>query len=133
MRKHAQKMQEDAAIDMTPMLDIVFIMLIFFIVTSAFIKEAGVDVDRPKAYTTEKQKKASIMIAVNKANEVWMQKQKVDVRGIGARVEKLRAENPEGSVVVQADAKAKSGVVMEVVDALRSAGITNYVVSAEQK
>ncbi|WP_138380834.1 ExbD/TolR family protein [Luteithermobacter gelatinilyticus] len=134
MRKHSSaKSGDEAAIDMTPMLDIVFIMLIFFIVTASFIKEAGIDVDRPLSATALKQDKANIMIAVSDTNEVWMQKRRVDVRAIRANVERLRAENPEGSVVIQADKDAKSGIVMDVVDAVRQAGVTDYVVSTREQ
>ncbi|WP_417317017.1 ExbD/TolR family protein [Emcibacter sp.] len=133
MRKHAAKSQDDATIDMTPMLDIVFIMLIFFIVTAAFVKEAGIDVTRPLSQTSVPQSKANIMIAVSDQNEVWMQKKRVDVRAIRANVERLRAENPEGTVVIQADTAAKAGVMTDVVDAVRAAGVMDYVVSTRDQ
>jgi len=134
MRKHASKTSDgDAEIDMTPMLDIVFIMLIFFIVTASFLKEAGIDVNRPDASTAVKADKANIMIAVSDKNEVWMEKRRVDVRAVRANVERLRAENPEGSVVIQADVESKSGVVMEVVDAVRKAGVQDYVVATAEQ
>lgn len=134
MRKHASKTSDgDAEIDMTPMLDIVFIMLIFFIVTASFLKEAGIDINRPDASTAVKADKANIMIAVSDKNEVWMEKRRVDVRAVRANVERLRAENPEGSVVIQADVESKSGVVMEVVDAVRKANVSDYVVATTEK
>ncbi len=133
MRKHASNTSEgDAEIDMTPMLDIVFIMLIFFIVTASFLKEAGIDINRPDASTAVKADKANIMIAVSDKNEVWMEKRRVDVRAVRANVERLRAENPEGSVVIQADIDAKAGVVMEVVDAVRMANVSDYVVATKE-
>ncbi|PHZ85014.1 ExbD/TolR family protein [Paremcibacter congregatus] len=132
MRKHAAKQSDDAEIDMTPMLDIVFIMLIFFIVTASFLKEAGIDINRPDASTAVKADKANIMIAVSEKNEVWMEKRRVDVRAVRANVERLRAENPEGSVVIQADVDAKAGVVMEVVDAVRMANVSDYVVATKE-
>ena len=134
MRKHASKTSDgDAEIDMTPMLDIVFIMLIFFIVTASFLKEAGIDINRPDASTAVKADKANIMIAVSDKNEVWMEKRRVDVRAVRANVERLRAENPEGSVVIQADVDSKSGVVMEVVDAVRKANVSDYVVATKEQ
>lgn len=134
MRRHASKTAEDdTAIDMTPMLDIVFIMLIFFIVTASFLKEAGIDVNRPDANTAQNQDKANIMIAVSDNDEVWMEKRRVDVRAVRANVERLRAENPEGSVVIQADVDSRTGVVMEVIDAVRQAGVSDYVVATRQK
>ena len=114
------------------MLDIVFIMLIFFIVTASFLKEAGIDINRPDASTAVKADKANIMIAVSEKNEVWMEKRRVDVRAVRANVERLRAENPEGSVVIQADVDAKAGVVMEVVDAVRMANVSDYVVATKE-
>ena len=133
MRKHASKTTDgDAEIDMTPMLDIVFIMLIFFIVTASFLKEAGIEINRPDASTAVKADKANIMIAIGENNEVWMEKRRVDVRAVRANVERLRAENPEGSVVIQADIDAKAGVVMEVVDAVRMANVSDYVVATKE-
>jgi len=134
MRKHASKASnDDAEIDMTPMLDIVFIMLIFFIVTASFLKESGIDINRPDASTAVKADKANIMIAVSDKNEVWMEKRRVDVRAVRANVERLRAENPEGSVVIQADVESKSGIVMEVVDAVRKAGVSDYIVATAKE
>ncbi|NOZ41666.1 MAG: biopolymer transporter ExbD [Alphaproteobacteria bacterium] len=133
MRKASRSSEDDTEIDMTPMLDIVFIMLIFFIVTASFVKESGIQVHRPDAKTSVKANKANIMIAVSSNNEVWMEKRRVDVRAVRANVERLRAENPEGSVVIQADKDAKSGVVMEVIDAVRQANVTNYVVATTKK
>ena len=134
MRRHASKTNDgDAEIDMTPMLDIVFIMLIFFIVTASFLKEAGIEINRPDASTAVKADKANIMIAISDKDEVWMEKRRVDVRAVRANVERLRAENPEGSVVIQADVDSRSGVVMEVVDAVRKAGVQDYVVATTEK
>lgn len=133
MRRHASKTSDDdAEIDMTPMLDIVFIMLIFFIVTASFLKEAGIDINRPDSTTSVKQDKANIMIAIGENNEVWMEKRRVDVRAVRANVERLRAENPEGSVVIQADVDSKAGVVMAVVDAVRQANVKDYVVATKE-
>ena len=90
-----KRTEEDTGIDMTPMLDIVFIMLIFFIVTS-FVKESGIDVNRPSAATATKKERANILVAINDAGEIWIQKRRVDVRSVRANIEKLHAENPEG-------------------------------------
>ncbi len=132
-RRTSRREDDEAAIDMTPMLDIVFIMLIFFIVTASFLKEAGIEINRPDASTAVKQDKANIMIAISENNDVWMEKRRVDVRAVRANVERLRAENPEGSVVIQADKDSRSGIVMEVVDAVRTAGVTDYVVATKNQ
>ena len=132
MRKHSSSSAEEADIDMTPMLDIVFIMLIFFIVTASFVKESGVDINRPDAQTAVKQDKASILVAINEKNEVWLQRRRIDVRAVRANIERLKAENPEGSVVVQADKDAKVGVTTQVIDAIRQAGVRDYVLATQE-
>lgn len=133
MRRKARisEQEEDSGIDLTPMLDVVFIMLIFFIVTTSFVKESGVQVNRPKAATAVKKDRANIMIAITEVGEIWIQKRKVDVRSVRANVERLRAETPEGSVVIQADKKSKNGLLVQVMDQIRSAGIQNISIAAK--
>ncbi|MBT5767501.1 biopolymer transporter ExbD [Emcibacteraceae bacterium] len=131
MRKHSAKNQDDAAIDMTPMLDIVFIMLIFFIVTASFLKEAGIEVDRPEGRSGQPQEKANIMIAITSDDEVWMEKRRVDVRAVRANVERLKAENPEGTIVIQADEESSTGIVAEIMDSLNQAGFTDHVLATD--
>ncbi len=123
MARRARKTGEDAAIDLTPMLDIVFIMLIFFIVTTSFVKESGVDVNRPTASTGERKERGNIMIAIKENGEIWIDKRVVDSRAVRANVERLRAENPEGAVVITADRKAETGVLVQVIDQVKLAGI----------
>lgn len=130
MRDHAQK-EEEAEINMTPMLDIVFIMLIFFIVTAVFVKEAGMTVDKPEAETAGMQDKASILIAVTSDDEVWLNGDEVDVTEVRAQVEKLHSENPRGTIVIQADEKSKAGIVLKVYDAVRDAGIEEIAIATE--
>ncbi len=131
MRQHGAKQRDEAAIDMTPMLDIVFIMLIFFIVTASFLKEAGIDVNRPDGSSGMGQEKANIMIAVTADDEIWMEKRRIDVRAVRANVERLKAENPEGSIVIQADENATTGLVSEIMDSLNLGGYTDHVLSLE--
>lgn len=131
MRKHSSKNQDEAAIDMTPMLDIVFIMLIFFIVTASFLKEAGIEVNRPDGASGEPQEKANIMIAVTDGDEVWMEKRRIDVRAVRANVERLKAENPEGTIVIQADIKSTTGIVAEIMDSLNQAGYRDHVLATQ--
>jgi biopolymer transport protein ExbD len=128
----AQKEKDEAAVDMTPMLDIVFIMLIFFIVTATFVKQSGLEVIRPPAETAEDQRRVSILIAVGDGGEVWMDNKEVDVRAVRAGVEKLLAENPLGSVVIQADTKSKSGILMQVMDQVRQAGAPGTAIATEK-
>lgn len=130
MLRKRLKRDEDTGIDMTPMLDIVFIMLIFFIVTTSFVKESGIDVNRPSAATTEKKERASILIGISEVGDIWIQKRKVDVRSVRANVERLKAESPEGGVVIQADKAAKSGLLVQVMDQVRLAGVANVSIAA---
>ncbi|MGQ4276182.1 ExbD/TolR family protein [Pseudidiomarina sp. E22-M8] len=123
--------EEDAAIDMTPMLDIVFIMLIFFIVTTSFVKEAGIDVNKPEASQAQKKPSANIFIAIRANGEVWMDKRMVDVERVGANIERLLAEQPTDIVVIQADKESKHGVVVKVMDQIKEAGIDKISIAAE--
>ena len=129
MRRHHQS-DEDTGIDLTPMLDVVFIMLIFFIVTSSFIKEAGVEVQRPQAQTASPQDKGNILIAITADGQVWMDKKQVDVRSVRAHVERLRVDQPDGAVVVQADQDARTGLVVQVMDQARLAGVQDVALAA---
>ena len=129
-RKFSFQSEEEEGVDMTPMLDIVFIMLIFF-VTASFVKEAGIDVNRPGAVTAEKKEKASILVAITDKGEIWIDKRPVDVRAVRANIERLRAENPQGSVVIQADKESKNGLLVKVMDAARQAGVENVSLAAE--
>jgi len=132
MRKHySSASDEESAIDMTPMLDIVFIMLIFFIVTTSFVKESGVKVSRPSAETAAQDKKGNIMVAIKPNGEIWIDKRAVDVRSVRANVEKLRAESPESGVVIQADTDSRTGLLVQVMDQIRLAGIANISIAAE--
>ncbi len=123
--------EEENAIDLTPMLDVVFIMLIFFIVTASFIKETGIEVNRPEASTAVSKKNANILIAINANNEVWIDKRRIDIRAVRANVQRMHAENPKGAVVVQADNKANVQTLTQVVDASREAGVFDVSVSTQ--
>ena len=121
---------EESDIDLTPMLDVVFIMLIFFIVTAAFVKEAGIEVERPEALTAIPQEKANILIAIGPNDEIWLDRRPVDARSVRASVERLHAENPQGTVVIQADKEATTDVLIQVMDAARQAGVYNVAIAA---
>ena len=122
---------DDEDVNVTPLLDIVFIMLIFFIVTSTFVKEPGVEVDRPEAVTATERKLASIIVAISDEDEIWINKEKVELPAVRVAVEQLKRENPKGTAVVQADAKAKSRFLVEVVNQIRAAGVSEVAVSTE--
>ncbi len=133
MRRKRVRQEEDADIDITPMLDIVFIMLIFFIVTATFVKESGIDVTRPDAETAIKQNRVAILIAIRDNNEIWINRRKVDLASVRANVEKLHAENPQGGAVIQADRQAETGVLVEIMDQVRLAGVDAISIAAEEK
>lgn len=124
--------EQEEEINLTPMLDVVFIMLIFFIVTASFVKEAGIDVNRPEAATAVKKERANILIAISDKGEIWINKRRVDVRAVQANVERLKAENPQGSVVIQADKKATTDTLIKVMDASRAAGVFDVSIAAQE-
>jgi len=122
--------QEDAEINMTPMLDVVFIMLIFFIVSTSFVREAGIDVNRPTAQTSESQSKTSVLIAISARDEIWVDRKPVDVRMVRPAIERLKSEQSDISVVIQADELATTGQLVKVIDQLRLAKI-QYTVATQ--
>jgi len=123
--------EEENEINITPMLDVVFIMLIFFIVTASFVKESGIDVNRPDAQTAVSQEKANILIAITERGEIWIDRHRVDPRAVRAIVERMHAENPQGTVVIQADKKSTTEVLIQVMDASRQAGVDNVAIAAQ--
>jgi len=131
-RKHRHSNQDETSdIDMTPMLDIVFIMLIFFIVTASFIKESGIEVNRPSATTGEPNETAHIVVSIKGDGEIWIDKRRVDVRAVRANVLRLHVENPLGSVIIAADRETKTHVLVAVLDQIRQAGIPNPAIATE--
>jgi len=116
---------------LTPMLDVVFILLIFFIVTATFIKEAGIQVSRPEAATAISKPTVAVIIAVSESGDIWIDKKRVDPAAVRAHIERLHAENPKGGIVIQADRKSKYEVLKTVLDASRAAGVTEVAVSTE--
>lgn len=123
----------DAEIDLTPMLDVTFIMLIFFIVTASFVKETGIDVNRPQAATATVKAKANILIAIAADNGIWIDRRQVDIRSVRPNIERLHAENPQGSVIIQADKESKTETLIQVMDASRQAGVFNVSIAAEDR
>ena len=122
--------EEESSIDLTPMLDVVFIMLIFFIVTSSFIKEAGLDVNRPDAPVTEaKPEDSNILVSIRANDELWINRRLIDPRALRANIERLHAENPKGSVVIMADRKSTNKMLVTVMDSSRMAGVYNISIA----
>ena len=134
MRRDATRFSrtdEESDINLTPMLDVVFIMLIFFIVTATFIKQAGIDVFRPEADTAVQKPTVSVLVAIGPNGEIWIDKKQVDESAVRAHIERLHAENPKGGLVVQADKQAKYEKLAAVLDAARAAGLTQVAISTE--
>ena len=128
-RRHAHT--EEAEINITPMLDIVFIMLIFFIVTTSFTKETGASIIKPVAEQAVALQNGTILIGVRPNDEIWMAKRQIELREVRQMVERAKSENPEGSVVIIADKGAKIGTVTEVMDQVRLAGVEGVSISAD--
>jgi len=118
---------DDSDVNVTPLLDIVFIMLIFFIVTATFIKEPGVTVSRPEAQTAETQRLVSILVAIDSENTIWINRDEVPLDGVRARLERLRRENPRGSAVIQADGAADTEYLVRVLEQIRASGVEETV------
>lgn len=125
-----QMAEEEAEINLTPMLDVVFIMLIFFIVTAVFVKEPGIVVDRPEAVTALIPESASIFIAVSPNNEYWIDQRNVDLAGLKPIIERMHRETPEGGVVIQADNEAHNEFVLAAMDVAKEVGIDDVTLAA---
>jgi biopolymer transport protein ExbD len=132
MRRRSQESDEKVA-DLTPMLDVVFIMLIFFIVTATFIKETGIEINRPDTKTAEMKKTVSLLVAVSADSSIWIDKKKVDVRNVRPVMERLHSENPKGGLVIQADSESKVEKVLAIMDAARNIGISQVAIASEDK
>jgi biopolymer transport protein ExbD len=131
MRRKSVQETDEAVIDVTPMLDVVFIMLIFFIVTASFVKESGIDVSRPDAATAVRQERGNILVAITANGQIWINKRQIDVRAVRANIERMHAENPQGSVIIQADEHSETGLLVQVMDAARLAGVYEVSIAAD--
>ena len=131
--RHKRREEEESEINITPMMDIVFIMLIFFIVTTSFIKETGIDPNRPEAETAKRAELGNILIAVAPNDRIWMNKAPIELEAVKIMMELAHAENPESSVVIVADELASTGLVLDVMDQIRLSGISKISLSAKEK
>jgi biopolymer transport protein ExbD len=132
-RSHIEHNNTGNSVNMTPLIDVVFILLIFFVVTSSFVKESGIDVNRPTAQTAVRKERGNIIIAVNRDGEIWIDKKRSDLRSVRPQVERFKAENPEASVVILADEDSRTGVMVEVMDQVRLAGVSNVAIAASSE
>ena len=130
-RIRAFQVEEEQEIDLTPMLDVVFIMLIFFIVTATFVKEVGIDVNSPdKNQNIKDADKQSIVIQITSRDRIRIRNRDVDFRSVRANIERLHAENPDAPVVVQPHPESTTEVIVHVMDAARQAGVYNVSIAA---
>jgi biopolymer transport protein ExbD len=121
---------EDHGIDLAPMLDFVLNLLIFFIITTSFIKEAGVTVVKPNATTAENRASGNILIAIRENGEIWMDRKRVDIREVRPKIEKLHIERPDDTAVIVADQSAQASILARVMDEVRSGGIREVSIAA---
>ena len=130
IRQSLRKSGGKADINMAPLIDLVFLLLIFFMVTTSFVKETGIDVQRPTASTAVLKEKGNILVGVDPKGRVFLERKQIDIRSVRAHIERCLAENPEGSVVIVADKASKTGVLIRVMDQCRLAGAKNVSIAA---
>lgn len=130
MRRKKSQTSEPLELNMTPLIDMIFILLIFFMVSSSFVRESGVEVERPVAKTAS-SKAPSVVVGVDSGNVIWIEGKSIDIRQVRTWMAKFRSDTPDGGVVIAADTMARSGIVIQVLDACREAGIRNVSVAAK--
>lgn len=128
-----ERKSKNAELNMGPLIDMVFILLIFFLVTTSFVRESGVEVKRPIASTAEKQEKTTLIVAVTEGGMIYIDEKLIDIRSVRSTMERFKVENPKGNVVITADRNSLFGVSIEVLDEVRAAGISNVVVAATKE
>src|SRR5882672_9185876 len=128
-QQHAPE-SEETGIDLAPMLDFTMNLLIFFLITTSFVKETGIQVDKPIAQTAMHEESGNILIAIRQNGEIWMDRKQVDMREVRPIIERLHIERPEDSVVVIADKAAAAGMLAQVMDQVKSAGIKDVAIGA---
>ena len=131
VRARLRRERKSAQIDMAPMLDMVFILLIFFLVTTTFVRESGVEVNRPAALTAEETRQSGLRLGINAEGHIYVDGQQIDVRSIRAVTERFLAQNPDGSIVIVADKIVTTGLTIKVLDQCRLAGAQRIAVAAE--
>ncbi|MCB1858002.1 MAG: biopolymer transporter ExbD [Gammaproteobacteria bacterium] len=132
-KRHTEHETPAAVVNLTPLLDMVFILLIFFLVTSSFLKETGIEVDRPAAGSALPQKSGGIVVTIDSRNEIWIERQPIAPQLLVSEIERLRRSNPGRGVVIAADKHSRTGLLIDVMDRLRLAGISNLTVATSEK
>jgi len=130
IRQSLRESTRTTDINIAPLIDLVFLLLIFFLVTTSFVKETGIDVNRPTASTAMPKEKGNILIGVDSDGRVFLEGRQIDIRSVRAHVERCLAENPEGGIVIVADKNSHTGIVIRVMDQCRLAGAKNISIAA---
>lgn len=129
-RRHAPE-SEDHGIDLAPMLDFTINLLIFFIITTSFIKEAGVEVFKPNAVTAESRESGNLMIAIRENGDIWMDRKRIELREVRPMIERLHIERPDDTVVIIADRNSQAGMVAKVMDEVKAGGVDEVSIAAD--
>ena len=132
LRNSRNLRSKGSEINMTPLIDMVFILLIFFIVTTSFVREAGVEVERPSAATAESKEKAGVILGLTREGRVFVEGRSLDIRSVRAYMERFLAETPEGTAVIVADKESMTGTLVQVLDQCRLAGVKGISVAARK-
>jgi biopolymer transport protein ExbD len=132
VRQSIRGSQKTAEINMAPLIDLVFLLLIFFLVTTSFVKETGIDVQRPRASTATLKEAGNILVGISADGRVFLDSKQIDVRSVRAHIERCLAENPEGAVVIVADKQSITDMVIRVMDQCRLAGARNVSIAASR-
>lgn len=133
MKLHVREEGGNAAINLTPLIDMVFILLIFFAVNSTFVRFPGVEVEQPSAQSSVTQQSQAILVAVTRAGEIWIAQERVDIRRVRGVIERMFLEAPDAPVVVLSDQDSRTGIVVEVIDQARLAGASKVAIAASRE
>jgi biopolymer transport protein ExbD len=128
-RRHASEESDETGIDLAPMLDFVLNLLIFFIITTSFVKEAGITVNKQEALTADSKENGNILIAIRPNGEIWMDKRRVDIREVRPAIERLHVERPDDTVVIIADRESNTGMLTQVMDQVKLGGVSEVSIA----
>ena len=133
IRRSVRRGTKTADINIAPLIDLIFLLLIFFMVTTSFVRETGINVQRPVASTARPKEKGNILIGISADGRIFMDRKQIDIRTVRAHVERCLAENPEGAVIIVADKASQTGIVIRVMDQCRLAGAKNVSIAASRE
>lgn len=132
-RSHTETEYDPVHINVVPLIDVMFFLVLFFVATASFVKEGGIEINRPTAQTAVRQENSNLIIVIDKNGDIWIDNQQIDIRTIRAHIEHLHAQNAEGTVIILADKETRTGATVDVLDQVRLAGVSNIAIAAERK